>query len=181
ADDREKVAAQHRRNAVRNPGGAYQVALTPLHVESSPYVSYPLREAEIAERADGCAVVVLANEARAQRAQSKAAWIYGVGVANDSATLESRDWVRAEYVRIAAERAYRQAAIQNPREIRLFEVDDTYAYKELQHLIALGLYSEPAEAGQSVEAGETKPDGKMPVNVSGGALGVGLPVEASGL
>jgi acetyl-CoA C-acetyltransferase len=26
-----------------------------------------------------------------------------------------------------------------------------------------------------------KPDGKMPVNVSGGALGMGLPLEASGL
>jgi acetyl-CoA C-acetyltransferase len=89
--------------------------------------------------------------------------------------------VRAEYVRIAAERAYRQASIQNPREIRLFEVDDTYAYKELQHLIALGLYSEGAEAGRSLEAGETKPDGKIPVNVSGGALGMGLPLEASGL
>ena len=37
-------------------------------------------------------------------------------VYNDSATLESRDWVRAEYARIAAERAYRQASIQNPRD-----------------------------------------------------------------
>ena len=60
---------------------------------------------------------------------------------------------------------YRQAAIQNPREIRLFEVDDTYAYKELQHLIALGLYSEGAEAGRSLEAGETKLDG----SISGGS------------
>ena len=89
--------------------------------------------------------------------------------------------MRAEYVRIAAERAFRQAAIQNPRAIHLFEVDDTYAYKELQHLIALGLYSDGAEAGRSVEAGETKPDGKMPVNVSGGVLGMGLTLEASGL
>ena len=176
-----QVAAKNRRNALRNPVAAYPLALTPMHVESSPYVAYPLREAEIAERADGCAVVVLANEARAQRSQSKAAWICGVGFANDSATLESRDWVRAEYVRIAAERAYLQASIQNPREIRLFEIDDTYAYKELQHLIALGLYSEGAEAGRSLEAGETKPDGKTPVNVSGGALGMGLLLEASGL
>ena len=72
-------------------------------------------------------------------------------------------------------------AIQNPRAIHLFEVDDTYAYKELQHLIVLGFYSELVEAGRSVEAGETKPDGKMPVNVSGGVLGMGLPLEASGL
>jgi acetyl-CoA C-acetyltransferase len=176
-----QVAAKNRRNALRNPIAAYPLALTPMHVESSPYVAYPLRDAEIAQRADGSAVVVLANEKRVQRAQSKPAWICGVGFANDSATLESRDWVRAEYVRIAAERAYRQASIQNPREIDLFEVDDTYAYKELQHAIALGLYSDGAEAGKSLAAGETKPDGKMPVNVSGGALGMGLPLEASGL
>ena len=90
--------------------------------------------------------------------------------------------MRADYVRIAAERAYRQASIQNPREeIRLLEVDDTYAYKELQHLIALGFFSDGGEAGRFTELGEMKPDGKMPVNVSGGALGMGLPLEASGL
>ena len=176
-----QVAAKNRSNALRNPIAAYPLAVTPMYVESSPCVSYPLREAEIAQKADGCAVVVLASDKRSQRAPSKPVWVRGVGFANDSPTLESRDWVRAEYIRIAAEMAYRQAAIQNPRAIQLFEVDDTYAYKELQHLVALGLYPEPADAGRSVEAGETKPDGKTPVNVSGGALGMGLPLEASGL
>jgi acetyl-CoA C-acetyltransferase len=176
-----QVATKNRRNALRNPIAAYPLALTAMNVESSPYVAYPLREAEMAERVDGCVVVVLASEKRAARAQSKLAWVLGVGFANDSAALESRDWARAEYVRIAAEIAYRQAAIQNPREIDLFEVDDTYAYKELQHLIALGLYSDGAEAGRSIEAGETKPDGQLPVNISGGSLGMGLPLEASGL
>jgi acetyl-CoA C-acetyltransferase len=176
-----QVAVKNRRNALRNPVAAYPLALTPMYVESSPYVAYPLREAEIAERADGCAVVVLANEKRAERALSQPAWVRGVGFANDSATLESRDWVRAEHIRIAAESAYRHASIQNPREIRLFEVDDTYAYKELQHLIALGLFSDGAEAALYIEAGETKSDGKIPVNISGGSLGMGLPLEASGL
>jgi acetyl-CoA C-acetyltransferase len=177
-----QVVSKNRSNALRNPVAAYPLALTPMYVESSPYIAYPLREAEVAETADGCAVVVLANEKRAEIARSKPAWVRGVGFANDSGTLESRDWVWADYARIAAERAYRQASIQNPREeIRLFEVDDTYAYKELQHLIALGLFSDGAELGRSIEAGETKADGKMPVNVSGGALGMGLPLEASGL
>jgi acetyl-CoA C-acetyltransferase len=177
-----QVVAKNRSNALRNPIAAYPLALTPMYVESSPYVSYPLREAEIAERADGCAVVVLANEKKAERTRSKPAWIRGVGFANDSGTLESRDWVRADYIRIAAEKAYRQASIRNPREeIRLFEVDDTYAYKELQHLIALGLFADGVAAGRSTEAGEMNAAGKMPVNVSGGALGMGLPLEASGL
>ena len=176
-----QVAAKNRHNALRNPIAAYPLALTPMHVESSPYVAYPLREAEIAQWADGCAVVVLANEKKADRARSQPAWICGVGFANDSATVESRDWVRAEYVRTAAEIAYRQAKIANPREVHLLEVDDTYAYKELQHLVALGLYPEPSDAARSLEAGESKPNGKMPVNISGGALGMGLPLEASGL
>ena len=177
-----QVAAKNRSNALRNPVAAYPLALTPMSVESSPYVAYPLREAEIAQRADGCAVVILANEKKTQSVQSRPVWVCGVGFANDSATLESRDWVRADYVRIAAESAYRQASIRNPREeIGLFEVDDAYAYKELQHLIALGLFPQAAEAGRFVERGETKPDGKMPVNVSGGALGMGLPLEANGL
>jgi acetyl-CoA C-acetyltransferase len=105
----------------------------------------------------------------------------GTGFANDSPTLESRHWSQAQYARIAAQSAYRQAGIDEPRKIDLFEVDDTYAYKELQHLIALGLYEKPAEAGRALEAGETQAGGRTPVNVSGGALGMGLPLEASGL
>jgi acetyl-CoA C-acetyltransferase len=175
-----EVAAKNRTNALRNPIAAYPLATTRMYVESSPYVAYPLREAEIAEKADGCAVVVLASDKRAERARSKPVWVRGVGFANDSATLESRDWARAEYVRIAAKMAYRQAAIENARDIRLFEVDDTYAYKELQHLIALGVYSDGTDAARSVEAG-AKSDSSVPVNVSGGALGMGLSLEASGL
>ena len=40
----------------------------------------------------------------------------------------------------AAESAYRQAEITDPQEeIDLVEVDDTFAYRELLHLEALGL------------------------------------------
>ncbi len=176
-----QVAAKNRSNALRNPIAAYPLSVTPSQVTPSPYYSYPLREAEMGRRADGSVVVVLASESKASTGRARPIWVLGAGFANDSATLESRNWVKAEYARIAAEKAYRQAGLQDPRQIGLFEVDDTYAYKELQHLIALGVYDEPTEAGRSVEAGETKPEGKMPVNVSGGALGMGLPLEASGL
>jgi acetyl-CoA C-acetyltransferase len=82
---------------------------------------------------------------------------------------------------MAAQAACHQAGLKTLRKIDFFEVDDTYSYKELQHLIALGLYGEPARAGKAIESGETRPDGKTPVNVSGGGLGMGLPLEASGL
>lgn len=176
------VVAKNRTNALRNPIAAYPANLTPSDAGASPYRFHPLRELDIARTADGCVVVVLGHETRARAAKSAPVWITGVGFANDSPTLESRSWSRAEYAYTAARMAYRQAGIQEPaRDIDLFEVDDSYAYKELQHLAALGLYSDPAEAGRAVQRGDTKPDGRTPVNVSGGCLGMGSTWEANGL
>jgi acetyl-CoA C-acetyltransferase len=176
-----QVVVKNRVNARHNPLAAYPLNGNLAEIESSPYLAYPLREAELAKSADGCVVVVVANEAKARKTPNQPLWILGCGFATDSPTLESRDWGNAEYARLAARAAYRQADIKSPHEVDFFEVDDTYAYKELQHLIALGLYDKPAKAGHAIEAGETRPDGKMPVNVSGGALGMGMAQEASGL
>lgn len=176
------VVAKNRTNALRNAAAAFPTAITASDADSSPYMFYPLKEAEMAKTADGCVVVVLASEKRAQESASKLVWVEGIGFAGDSAAVESRDWASAEYARVAAHMAYSQAGIHDPaREIHLFEVDDTYAYKELQHLIALGLYREPLDAGRAVEGGATRPAGETPVNVSGGALGMGWTLEAAGL
>lgn len=176
------VVVKNRAHALRNPAAAYPSNMEPDHVAASPYLFYPLREAETARGADGSAVVVLASEKKARELSSNPVWIKGFGFGSDSPTLESRNWSSAVYAEVAAEMAYRQAGIQNPRgQIDLFEVDDSYAYKELQHLIALKLYPEPRDAGRAVETGETKLGGSTPVNVSGGALGTGAILEASGL
>jgi acetyl-CoA C-acetyltransferase len=177
-----RVVAKNRTHALKNIAAAYPMNLRPEDVESSPYFCYPLRQAEMARNADGCVVVLLASESRAKGIKSRPIWVRGTGFANDSPTLESRDWIDAQYVRRAALMAYRQAGISDPAsDIDLFEVDDSYAYKELQHLIALGIYPEPAAAGRAIEAGETHGRGRTPVNVSGGSLGIGHTLEASGL
>ncbi len=176
-----EVVVKNRRNALRNPIAAYAMEADRAYVEASPYLSYPMREAEMAKPADGCAVVLLASNARAASSSSKPVWVRGAGFANDSPSLESRNWSEAEYTRLASNMAFSQAGISDPRQIDLFEVDDTYAYKELQHLIALGLYDKPAEAGRALDTGETQPNGRTPVNISGGTLGMGLSLEASGL
>lgn len=178
------VTAKNLTNALRNPLAAYPARTLAGDIEASPYDFYPLREIERARAADGCVVVVLANEdrVRAREVKSQPVWVRGVGFASDSPTLESRDWVRAEYARVAAQVAYRQAGIRQPeKEIDFFEVDDTYAYKELQHLVAIGVYLRAGDAGRAAELGDTKPHGANPVNVSGGALGGGMTLEATGL
>ncbi|NIW36455.1 MAG: thiolase domain-containing protein, partial [Gemmatimonadetes bacterium] len=108
-------------------------------------------------------------------------WILGTGWCSDSIALDSREWGTAAYARLAAQQAYRQAGIGNPgREIDFAEVDDSFSYKELQHLEALGVFR-PGEAGVATEEGATQLDGDFPVNPSGGSLGVGYLGEANGL
>jgi acetyl-CoA C-acetyltransferase len=77
--------------------------------------------------------------------------------------------------------AYRQAGIRSPLQALDFaEVDDTYAYKELQSLEALGIFRS-GEAGALTAEGLTYSDGDFPVNISGGSLGVGHLLDATGL
>jgi len=175
------IAAKNRSNALDNPRAAYPAALAVDDVDDSAPVAWPLRELEVAARADGCVVVVLAAEERARELTEGPVWLLGAGWASDSPTLESRTWGETEPVTTAAESAYRQAEITDPQEeIDLAEVDDTYAYKELQHLEALGL-GDAAGLAQLLEEGELEPGGDLPVNVSGGSLGQGNLFEANGL
>lgn len=176
-----QVAVKNRRNALLNPLAAYGAALSREEAQASPMAFAPLREAEMSRSADGAVVVVVASQEAAQRLQGHPVWVQGIGWCSDSPTLETREWGEAVYASLAAQMAYRQAGIRNPaREIHLAEIDDTYAYKELMHMEALGLCRQ-GEAGRLVEEGATERDGPLPVNASGGSLGMGHLGEATGL
>jgi acetyl-CoA C-acetyltransferase len=175
------VAAKNRTNALDNPRAAYPAALATEDVDDSAPVSWPLRELEIAGRADGCVVVVLASPDRVRDLSEAPVWVLGLGWSSGSPTVESRLWGEADSTTRAAEMAFRRAEIRDPaEEIDLVEADDVYAFRELQHLEALGLGSATDLAGL-LEDGELDPDGELPVNVSGGSLGQGNLFEANGL
>ncbi|OGO12637.1 MAG: hypothetical protein A2Y53_05370 [Chloroflexi bacterium RBG_16_47_49] len=175
------VVVKNRYNALNNPLAAYAANLSMEDVLSGPVLSWPLGARETAEHADGAIVMVLASEEKASSLTDKPIWILGSGWSNDSPSLENRDWAHSIYTEEAARLAYRQAGINNPLEaIDIAEVDDTYAYKELQSLEALGFCRE-GEAGILTVEGFTSPDSGLPVNVSGGSLGMGNLLEANGL
>ncbi len=175
------VVKKNRYNALKNPIAGRACKLTDDDFRTTPIVAYPLTELDIAQPVDGAVVVVLASEKRAQDLRGKPVWIGGMGWCNGAFSLESRNWDLPEYVTKAAAMAYRYAGIECPaEEIDFAEVDDTYSYKELQHLLALGLVGE-REIGHWVESGKTRVKGTLPVNSSGGALGMGYLYEATGL
>jgi acetyl-CoA C-acetyltransferase len=176
-----QVVAKNRNNGLRNPLAAYGAGVDAEQALQSEECFAPLRALDISSPADGCVVLVLASEAAAKRLHANPVWIRGVGWSTDSPSLETRDWVRAIYTELAAKMAYRLAKVRRPAsEIEVAEVDDRFSYKELQHLEALGL-AKRGEAGRNVSKGAYDPDGRLPVNVSGGSLGCGNVFEATGL
>jgi acetyl-CoA C-acetyltransferase len=159
------VVEKNRRNALRNPLAAYPARLSATDVLSSPPIAEPLRELDVAQRADGAIVLVLATEEAAKSLSGKPVYIKGVGWSQDTPNLDTREWPRARYAEAAARRAYKMAGVNDPsREVDFAEVDDAFAYKEPQHLEAIGLYGT-----------------KLPVNISGGSLGCGYTHDMSGL
>jgi acetyl-CoA acetyltransferase len=79
----------------------------------------------------------------------------------------------------AATRAFVQAGL-GPWDMHLAELHDATAPAELELYAQLGM-SAPDEAGKLVRDGITALGGALPVNVSGGLLGRGHPVGATGL
>jgi acetyl-CoA C-acetyltransferase len=150
-----EVAARNRTHARENPRASYANTADPTPLFD------PLTKEQAAEPADGCVVLVLARE---EKVPAGAVFIDGIGWSQDAPSVESRDWDRAAAAERAAHAAYERSGI-DPSDVEVAEVDDTYAYKQLQHLEALGLEG-------------LDPDR---VNPSGGALGEGHLREANGL
>lgn len=175
------VVAKNKRNALYNPIAAFGAKIEPETVLNGEMVSYPLSQADISSHADGAFVVVLAADEVAERLSNTPVWIRGIGWCNDAPSLETRAWGRAIYAEEAGKMAYRMAGIRNPmEEIDFAEIDDAYSYKELQHFEALG-FCLFGEAGHLTAEGVTDVGGYMPVNVSGGSLGCGHLLDASGM
>ena len=175
------IVVKNKKNAILNPYAAYGADVTLDQVMRSERLFHPLKKLEISTPADGCIVMVLASEKVAEKLADKPVWVKGVGWCTETPSLETRDWTRAVYTRLAAEMAYKEAKITNPwRDIDFAEIHDLFAYKELQHMEALKL-CDYGEAGKLTEEGLTSLDGEFPVNPSGGLLGMGYGLEASGL
>jgi len=175
------VVAKNKRNALYNPLASYGTKLDPEQVNESPLISDPLRKLDISGLVDGSIVFVIASEEVARKTTDKPIWIRGVGWSSHTPWIEEWDMVEPVHAKLAARMAYKEAGIDDPlRYIDFAEIDDRFSYKELQFMEALGL-AKFGEASLLVEDGSTDITGEIPINPSGGYLGIGYPLEAGGL
>ncbi|MCP9972220.1 acetyl-CoA acetyltransferase [Actinomadura madurae] len=161
--------------------------------EVNPRVGAILRKQDCSRTTDGSAGVVLASGkvagewARARGiALESVPRIQGWGHRTGTMLLEDKlaAGARAEYVfphlRTAIVDSFRRAGISSPYELDAIETHDCFSISEYIALDHFGITS-PGKAWQAVEDGTIEPGGRLPVNPSGGLLGLGHPVGATGV
>ena len=93
------------------------------------------------------------------------------------------DSASSEYIlpitRKAITDAYKRASIQDCWQLDAIETHDCFTTSEYMAIDHFGL-TEPGQSWKAIEEGIIEMDGKLPINPSGGLIGCGHPVGATG-
>ena len=160
--------------------------------EANPVIEPGTRRQDCGQITDGAAALVLAGPRFA------ADWARGRGLALDAvpriqgwghrtAGLRFLDKVErgrdAEHVfphvREAITDAWRRAGIAGPQDLDAIETHDCFTTTEYMAIDHFGLTA-PGESWKAIENGDIELGGRLPVNPSGGLIGGGHPVGATG-
>lgn len=175
------VAVKNKGNAMENPYAQLPARLTVEDVLNSEVLTWPVNRYDISPTSDGAAAAVLTTEGRARELTDRIVLYDGVGWNMDSIYWETRGITAKGYLERSSKQACDMAGIKNPmKEIDVAEIYDPFTYKECHHAEGLGLAG-PGDGWKLAVEGTSFRDGALPINPSGGLLGVGNPIAAAGM
>jgi acetyl-CoA C-acetyltransferase len=178
-----KIASRSFRNALKNPLAHVHKDISPEDVLASPMLAWPIHRFEACPMSEGaCAMVVVHKDRVGDRVP---AWIQGAASITDSYAMGDRihrpgaTLVDLLSLKLAAQRAYKQAGVDRPREqLRVVELYSAFSSAEAMAYPALG-FCAPEDGPSFVDAQFTDPS--IPVfNPSGGPQGAN-PVSATAM
>ncbi len=193
-----RIAAINFENAKRNPNAqTRRWTFTPESFTeedaANPVIDGRIRRQDCGQITDGAAIVFLATEpvARAYAARRclplarlarLRGWGHRTAPITYAAKVEaSRDqpyvfpWVRATIMD-----AFRRAGIAGVEQIDGIETHDCFTTTEYMAIDHFGI-TPPGQSWRAVENGDIEMGGRIPVNPSGGLIGLGHPVGATGV
>ena len=173
------VAVKNHSNGLLNPKAHMQKEVTLEKALSSRVIAWPLKLYDCSLITDGASCLIITKPEIAKRYTDMPIQITGSGQASDSIGIYERESLTALVAsKIASQQAYEMAGIK-PEEVDVAEVHDCFTIAEIIAYEDLG-FCKQGGGGQLIESGETKLDGKLPVNTSGGLKSKGHPVGATG-
>lgn len=154
-------------------------------IDTNPCVGGRLAVSDCSQVTDGAAVVVLASEKFVKEHGIKNAPVvkgYGHRTAPMVFDKKMADAKESEYIlpwtRQAVLDAYKRSDL-TVDDIDFFETHDCFTSSEYAAISAFGI-TEPGKEYEAVENGTIAFGGRKPINPSGGLIGCGHPVGASG-
>jgi acetyl-CoA C-acetyltransferase len=160
---------------------------------ANPVVEGRVRRNDCGQLTDGAAAVFLASRAFAEAYAARR----GIGLADiprirgwghRTATMLFADKVRESvgrdpvlpHVQGTIADAFRRAGIDDVFALDLIETHDCFAMTEYMAIDHFGITA-PGESWKAVEDGTIDRGGRLPINPSGGLIGLGHPVGATGV
>ena len=183
------VAVKDHENGAKNKYAHIDGTCTIEAIHDSPnahvvnnYVAEPMRLFSVCPVSDGAAVLIMVNmdSPKVEQFKKKPIRIAGIGSATDTHCVHNRkDPVEMGAVKLSAERAYSMAGIK-PEDISFAELHDPFVILEIAISEEVGLFPR-GKAVEALRRGETRIDGRLPINTSGGLKAKGHPVGATGV
>ena len=193
-----EISAKNYSNAKRNPKAQTRSWFANSALTNSRNSKYNVRVGgklcvtDCSQITDGAALLFLASESFAKRfAQKRNIKIQSIPVIKgwghrtapllfEEKILEStgKKFV-LPWTKQAIDDAYLRAEMQ-AEMIDVIETHDCFTSSEYAAISAFGI-TEPGKEYEAIESGLVMIDGKIPINPSGGLIGVGHPVGASGV
>jgi len=189
------IARQNFANARRNPSAqTRRWALGPDSFDAdapdNPPVAGRLHKYDCSQVTDGGAAVVLASPrfAREHAARTGAPVSEITGWGHRTSRMALSDKLadsRGEshvfpHVRGAITDAFARAGVEGPASLDAIETHDCFTTTQYMAIDHFGITA-PGASWRAIEDGTTAFGGKLPVNPSGGLMGLGHPVGASGV
>jgi acetyl-CoA C-acetyltransferase len=193
-----RIAEINIENARRNPNSQtrkwnYGPKSFAQDDEANPIIEGRIRRNECAQVTDGATALFLASreyaEPWAQRRGIDLAQVPRIlGWGHRSAPIMFTEKIAQAkgqpyvfpHVRGTIEDAFGRAGIGDVRDIDTIETHDCFAVTEYMAIEHFGITA-PGEAWKAVEDGTIAFDGSLPINPSGGLIGLGHPVGATGV
>lgn len=193
-----RIAEINFGNAKRNPnaqtrGYSFGPESFTADIEANPVVEGRTRKMDCGQVTDGSAVVFLASPARAAAYAARhgialdslpriSGWGHRsapIGYARKIADSAGQPYVFPQ-VRRAIEDARARAGVTDLAQLDAVETHDCFTATEYMEIDHLGL-TPPGQSWQAIEDGSIELGGRLPVNPSGGLIGCGHPVGATGV
>jgi acetyl-CoA C-acetyltransferase len=179
-----RIASKNHANGARNPRAQFRKEMSEEQLMAMPRIAGELSVFDCAGVADGAAAAIVVRAEDAHRYTASPLFVKALSfvVGDGSGVIDPEyDFTTFPEVVLAAEEAYRQAGITNPRtQLAMAEVHDCFTPTELVLMEDLG-FCERGGAWKEELAGTFDLDGDLPVNPDGGLKSFGHPVGATGL